>query len=138
MDYKKLIKDILTWNTPDLRKRVDLLCRRIKRFIFAMTHTSQIDVRDIPVVINNRNRLTYPLMLIDWLEKAGMKKIIIIDNASTYPPLLEYYSALRTALFSLSENIGPLAIWWCMNSKMWSVGFTFIQILMFCLIMRRV
>lgn len=123
MDYKKLIKDILTWNTPDLRKRADLLFRRIKRFIFAITHTSQIDVRDIPVVINNRNRLTYPLMLIDWLEKAGMKRIIIIDNASTYPPLLEYYSRTKHRVIRLSENIGPLAIWWCDELKEVVSGF---------------
>ncbi|MBX7050496.1 MAG: hypothetical protein K1X54_00530 [Flavobacteriales bacterium] len=113
MDFRKLIKDILTWNTPDLRKRTDLLWRRTRRILFFVFHHGAIDVKEIPVIINNRNRLTYPMMLIDWLEKAGMKNIIIIDNASTYPPLLDYYQKSTHRVIRLSENIGPLAIWWC-------------------------
>lgn len=117
MDFKKLISDIITWNTPDLKKRTSLLSRRIRRFWFALVKPELKDLSQIPVVINNRNRLTYPLMLIDWLERAGMKNIIIIDNASSYPQLLEFYRKTPYRVIRLSENIGPLAIWWCDELK---------------------
>ena len=51
-----------------------------------------LDVKNIPIIINNRNRLTYMKMLISSLEKRGYNNIYIIDNDSTYPPLLDYYS----------------------------------------------
>lgn len=70
-----------------------------------------LDYRDIPVIINNRNRLTMLRRLIDWLERAEMRSIFIIDNASSYPPLLEYYRGSRHPVLRLRENIGYLALW---------------------------
>lgn len=68
------------------------------------------DVREIPVVINNFNRLTPLRDLIIWLEKVGMKNIIVIDNGSTYPPLLTYYSNLRHEVLR-GQNLGAVALW---------------------------
>jgi len=68
------------------------------------------DLRDIPVIINNRNRLSYMLELIAWLERAEMRNIIILDNDSTYPPLLEYYAQTKYEVVRLGENIGHLAL----------------------------
>ena len=53
------------------------------------------DWRDIPIFINARDRLGVMKKLIDWLLNAGYRNLIILDNNSTYPPLLEYYSALE-------------------------------------------
>ena len=50
----------------------------------------------VPVVINNFNRLDSLRIQIDWL--CGLDEpvsIIILDNASTYPPLRRYYRTLR-------------------------------------------
>jgi hypothetical protein len=70
------------------------------------------DVREIPVVINNFNRLESLRALIAWLESAGMKNIVVIDNGSTFPPLLSYYSTLCHEVVR-EANLGPLALWAC-------------------------
>lgn len=67
--------------------------------------------KDIPIFINNRNRLEYLKVLIDWLKKANYKNITVIDNDSTYPPLLVYYETLDCEVIKLGKNIGHLALW---------------------------
>lgn len=69
------------------------------------------DANDIPVIINNFNRLTTLRMLIERLEKAGCRNIHIIDNASTYPPLLEYYETMPYTVHRLGVNLGFKALW---------------------------
>lgn len=64
-----------------------------------------------PIIINNFNRLTYLKELIEWLEKANMKNIFIVDNNSTYPPLLEFYKKSKYIIFRLNRNIGHEALW---------------------------
>lgn len=64
-----------------------------------------------PVIINNFNRLDYLQQQISWLEKSGMKNIFIIDNNSTYPPLLEFYKNNRYIIFKLDKNVGHLSLW---------------------------
>jgi hypothetical protein len=113
MDFRKLIKDIVTGNTKDLNKRFALLKRKIQRLLYNLTHSklSTEQLHQITVVINNRNRYTYLKMLIDWLEKNGMQNIIILDNDSTYPPLLEYYTNTKHRVIRTGVNGGPLAMW---------------------------
>lgn len=69
------------------------------------------DARRIPIIINNRNRLTFMKTLIDSLEKRRYNNIYIIDNASTYPPLLEYYKTCPYEVFRLDKNVGHRALW---------------------------
>lgn len=68
-------------------------------------------VKNIPVIINNRNRLACLKELIRWLERAGLNNIYIIDNASTYPPLLDFYKQTNYNVIRLNDNIGYLALW---------------------------
>ena len=70
-----------------------------------------IDYRDIPVIINNYNRINHLTKLVNWLENAEMRNIFIIDNASTYPLLLDYYSQTKHNVIRLSVNIGYKALW---------------------------
>lgn len=67
--------------------------------------------KEIPIIINNFNRLTTLCLLIEALEKRGYSNIYIIDNASTYPPLLEYYNKCPYTVFRLTENLGFKALW---------------------------
>lgn len=67
--------------------------------------------KEIPIIINNFNRLTTLCLLIKALEKRGYTRIYIIYNASTYPPLLEYYKTCPYTIFRLSENLGFKALW---------------------------
>lgn len=66
---------------------------------------------DIPIIINNRNRLSFLRDLINSLEKMGYKNIHIIDNNSSYPPLIEYYNKCPYKVYRLDKNIGYLALW---------------------------
>ena len=52
--------------------------------------------------------------LIGWLQQAGYGNLYIIDNASTYPPLLEYLTWLqngRATVMRLKKNAGPRVLW---------------------------
>ena len=49
----------------------------------------------IPIIIINFNQLFYLKKLVNFLVKRKFENIIIIDNLSTYPPLLEYYKTLK-------------------------------------------
>lgn len=65
----------------------------------------------VPIVINNRNRFTFLTKLVDWLQQAGYKKIYILDNDSTYPPLLKYYESTTAKVIFLKQNVGYMALW---------------------------
>lgn len=67
--------------------------------------------QDIPIIINNFNQLDYLLKLLESLECRGYNNIIIIDNKSTYPPLLEYYKQSKHRIIYLDQNYGYLALW---------------------------
>jgi hypothetical protein len=71
-----------------------------------------LSVQKIPVVINNFNRLSYPLQLISFLERNNFSNIIIIDNGSTFPPLLEFYQQTKCKVIK-AKNLGHLALWKC-------------------------
>lgn len=81
---------------------------RLREILFA---EKVKDPKRIPIIINNYNRLTFPRMLIEALENRGYSNIYIIDNASTYPPLLEYYKTTPYKVFRLEKNVGYLSLW---------------------------
>ena len=66
-----------------------------------------VNSKDIPIIINNFNRLTYLKSLINSLTSRGYHNIYILDNKSTYPPLLDYY---KTCPFTVG-NLGYKALW---------------------------
>lgn len=68
------------------------------------------DFFSVPIIINNFNRYDKLLKLIDSLEARGYHNIWIIDNGSTYPPLLEWYRHCPYRLILLNENIGHISI----------------------------
>lgn len=48
-----------------------------------------------PIFVICRDRLTYLRRLLSWLEAAGQERIVLVDNESVYPPLLEFYEETR-------------------------------------------
>lgn len=64
-----------------------------------------------PIVINNFNRLQYLDRTISALRSRGYENLYVIDNASTYPPLLDYYRDQKLRVFYLDQNVGYLALW---------------------------
>ena len=67
---------------------------------------------NIPVIINNRNLFTWPKAMVERIkEYDGVGEIIIVDNDSTYPPLLEWYATNPCRIERLNKNIGVAAPW---------------------------
>lgn len=62
----------------------------------------------IPVIIINFNQLYYLKQLIAFLQERRFENIIIIDNKSDYPPLLEYYKSIdkNITIEHMSDNFG--------------------------------
>jgi hypothetical protein len=73
--------------------------------------TQRKNHQNIPVIINNYNQLTNLKHLVNWLEKRNFKKIIILDNKSSYPPLIEWYKHCNHEIIFLNENLGHTAFW---------------------------
>jgi len=70
-----------------------------------------LDPKSTPIIINSFNRLTTLRLLIGALESRGYGNIFIIDNKSTYRPLLDFYGQCRHPVFRLKKNVGHNAIW---------------------------
>lgn len=67
----------------------------------------------IPIVIISFNQLFYLKQLIDFLIKNEYTTIVIVDNNSTYQPLLNYFDSIKeqTTIHRLKENVGHLSFW---------------------------
>jgi len=69
-------------------------------------------VEETPVIINNFQNLDRGFRrLVDWLLSAGMENIAVIDNASTWEPLLEYYETCHLQIVHAGANLGNQALW---------------------------
>lgn len=86
---------------------------RCLRFLFS---NKPKDFKQIPVFINNYNRLTTTKKLIDGLVSRGYTNIHILDNKSTYKPLLEFYEQTPHKVHLLKKNYGSKAFW---KSGLW-------------------
>jgi hypothetical protein len=71
------------------------------------------DYRSIPIVIISFNQLDYLQRLVDFLQQNHYSNIVIIDNHSTYQPLLHYFNTIESTvtIHRLSENYGHLVFW---------------------------
>lgn len=65
----------------------------------------------IPIIINNFNRLTTIKKLVSDLKGLGYTNIHILDNNSTYPPLLEWYETEPCTIKRLDQNLQGLSIY---------------------------
>jgi|GEM_PF-811204 len=70
-----------------------------------------LDPAELPIVINSRDQLGSLKQLVDWLVGAGCGNVIILDNASTFPPLLDYLASAPVKVVRLEENLGPHSMW---------------------------
>lgn len=85
-------------------------------FTVTLKIADSLDIWDIPIFINNFNRLGCLQKLVDWLLRAGYRRIFILDNDSSYGPLLQYYDQLEkqektVRVLRLGRNMGHKALW---------------------------
>lgn len=66
-------------------------------------------LQKIKAVIVNRNLVTTLKNTVDFLSKDSRVEVIIFDQQSTYPPLLEYYKT-QNVLYN-NSNGGPYSAW---------------------------
>jgi hypothetical protein len=66
-----------------------------------------------PIIITSFNQLEYLKRLIDFLLSKGFLNIVIIDNNSTYKPLLQYFDQIESnvTIHRLNKNYGHLVFW---------------------------
>ena len=69
------------------------------------------DPFETPILINSYNRLDCLSRLVERLVGWGYSNLYLIDNGSTYQPLLDYYKNSSLRVFYLDKNVGYLALW---------------------------
>ena len=68
-------------------------------------------VRQYPVIITVRDRLSCLQQLLKWLENIGQNEIWLCDNDSTYPPLVEFLKNTKHNVIYNKFNLGHRAPW---------------------------
>jgi len=71
-------------------------------------------VKNFPLLLISYNRLSYLRKQVDYFRKIGFSRIIILDNASTYEPLLYWLQQIEKdgiTVERLKHNIGPYALY---------------------------
>jgi GT2 family glycosyltransferase len=68
------------------------------------------DPLTIPVIIINFNQLFYLKQLLSFLKERKFKNIVIIDNNSSFQPLLDYYEEIKSeiTLYQMDDNYGHM------------------------------
>lgn len=66
----------------------------------------------VPVFIIMRDLMTWPQAMIPHIRRMGGEPILI-DNASTYPPLLDWYATKPCEIIRLEENLLQHSPWLC-------------------------
>lgn len=94
-----IVRDFFKWQI--IKFRYFLLILLGKKPIFEGKHT--------PIIINNYNRLTFLKELIDRLKDLGYDNLLVLDNNSSYEPLLKYYDSSPCKVIRLKSNLGHLS-----------------------------
>lgn len=114
MAYKLnvIVKSLLTidfWKYYIYRKRFHYFINLINKTV----RNQKKDVLSIPIIIINYNRLSDLKKMVSFFLERNHKNIVIIDNKSTYPPLLNYYEQIKDVVNvkKMDENYGHLVFW---------------------------
>jgi hypothetical protein len=66
---------------------------------------------NIPVIIINRDRLTYLERLVGQFLLLCYDNLFVLDMDSSYLPLIEYYSTCKDFTLIMQENTGHKTLW---------------------------
>ncbi len=86
----------------------------MKNELFNITVIKQNkNFKNIPIIIISFNQLSCLKNLVDFLIRNDYKNIVIIDNNSTYKPLLYYFNKIEKwiKVYRLKENYGYRVFW---------------------------
>lgn len=68
-------------------------------------------MKKIKAFIINRDLVTWPKAMVEWMNNVPELEPVILDNASTYPPLLEWYETNPCRVVRLPSNFGHKVLW---------------------------
>jgi len=88
--------------------------QKLKNKLFNKTVIEQNkNFKNVPIIIISFNQLSCLKNLVDFLLINEYKNIVIIDNNSTYKPLLQYFNAIenKVKVYRLKENYGYRVFW---------------------------
>ena len=70
-------------------------------------------IEGIPVIIPTFNNPTYLKSMVDFLLSRDLKNIVVLDNNSTYPAMVEYLEELSKDIRVINQpdNYGPRQFW---------------------------
>jgi len=68
-------------------------------------------VEQYPIFIPVRDRLAPLLELLDWLASVDQHEVCLIDNASTFEPLVQFLGETSCRVVRLGENLGHRSPW---------------------------
>ncbi|MBR6838258.1 MAG: hypothetical protein IKM94_01690 [Alphaproteobacteria bacterium] len=87
---------------------VDKLCLSKQKHKFSQNFP---DVYQTPVFVISFNQLSYVKQMVSWLKKYGFSNIHIVDNKSTYKPLLNYLKKVDCVVHNMDKNYGHTVVW---------------------------
>ncbi len=110
------IKRVLSFLFSPTKLNEYVYKKRMMPVIRLFNKTIRMQEKDtslIPIIIINFNRLADLEKLVSFLIKRKHKNIVIVDNGSTYPPLLEYYEKIKkdVVIKIMDYNYGHLVFW---------------------------
>ena len=82
--------------------------KRIRQFFHSHDN---YDFFNVPIFIISYNRLYCLQQQISRLKEMGYKNITIIDNNSSYPPLLEFLDTTDCKVIRMKKNFGHKVFW---------------------------
>lgn len=79
----------------------------------SITKAQHKNYKSIPIIIISFNQYFYLKQLVDFLIKNEYTNIVIVDNDSSYPPLLKYFEEIanKVTLHRLKTNEGHMVFW---------------------------
>lgn len=96
------------WSNGALTPEEEVL--KLRRLVSGISNSFD-PIGNVTVVLNNRNLLSWPKAMIERiLQFKSLAEIIIVDNDSTYEPLLEWYLTIPHRIIRV-KNIGHQAPW---------------------------
>jgi hypothetical protein len=70
---------------------------------------------NLPIFVVCRDKVSPLRDLVAWLEGNDYRRLILVDNASTYPPLVKYLGQTPHEVVRFSDNLGP-------HQSIWKTG----------------
>lgn len=106
VELKKIIKERIN----DINFIYDSV---FNRFFNKVVRFQNKNYKAIPIIIISFNQLFYLKKLVEFLQSRQYSNIVIVDNNSTYEPLLDYFKTIECSvtLHHLDVNLGHLVFW---------------------------